>query len=82
MLVLVLMLLLLKQFRRQWRKHADAELRDIAVCSDQDVVGKDEMRVRTDELGVRVTTDTATFRKGDGPRGHLAGPPEPLVLIR
>ena len=60
-LVLVPTLLLLKQFRREWREAASLPFVDLAVCSDADTVEPDEWRVRADELGVPVTTDPATI---------------------
>jgi superfamily II DNA or RNA helicase len=70
-LVLVPTLLLLKQFRREWRVAATLAFVDLAVCSDADTVEPDEWRVRADELGVPVTTDPATiatFLRGPGRR--------------
>ena len=70
-LVLVPTLLLLKQFRREWREAAVQPFVDLAVCSDADTVEPDEWRVRADELGVPVTTDPATiatFLGGPGRR--------------
>jgi superfamily II DNA or RNA helicase len=70
-LVLVPTLLLLKQFRREWRTAAALPFVDLAVCSDADTVEPDEWRVRADELGVPVTTDPATiasFLRGPGRR--------------
>lgn len=70
-LVLVPTLLLLKQFRREWREAATLPFVDLAVCSDADTVGADEWQVRADELGVPVTTDPATiaaFLRGPGRR--------------
>jgi superfamily II DNA or RNA helicase len=70
-LVLVPTLLLLKQFRREWREAAMLSFVDLAVCSDADTVEPDEWRVRADELGVPVTTDPATiatFLRGPGHR--------------
>jgi superfamily II DNA or RNA helicase len=70
-LVLVPTLLLLKQFRREWREAATLPFVDLAVCSDADTVEPDEWRVRADELGVPVTTDPATiaaFLRGAGRR--------------
>ncbi len=69
-LVLVPTLLLLKQFRQVWKVHAWLPFVDLAVCSDADV-GKDEWRVRSDELGTPVTTDPdliAAFLRGPGRR--------------
>jgi superfamily II DNA or RNA helicase len=70
-LVLVPTLLLLKQFRREWREAAKLPFVDLAVCSDADTVEPDEWRVRVDELGVPVTTDPsaiAAFLRGPGRR--------------
>jgi superfamily II DNA or RNA helicase len=70
-LVLVPTLLLLKQFRHEWRTHAQLPFVDLAVCSDADTVGRDEWRVRADELGVPVTTEPAAiaaFLRGPGRR--------------
>jgi superfamily II DNA or RNA helicase len=70
-LVLVPTLLLLKQFRREWREAAKLPFVDLAVCSDADTVEPDEWRVRADELGVPVTTDPpaiAAFLRGPGRR--------------
>ena len=70
-LVLVPTLLLLKQFRREWREAATLPFVDLAVCSDADTVEPDEWRVRADELGVPVTTDPdaiASFLRGPGRR--------------
>jgi superfamily II DNA or RNA helicase len=70
-LVLVPTLLLLKQFRREWREAATLPFVDLAVCSDADTVEPDEWRVRADELGVPVTTDPtaiAAFLRGPGRR--------------
>ena len=70
-LVLVPTLLLLKQFRREWREAATIPFVDLAVCSDADTVEPDEWRVRADELGVPVTTDPnviAAFLRGPGRR--------------
>jgi predicted helicase len=70
-LVVVPTLLLLKQFRREWRKVATLPFVDLAVCSDADTVEPDEWRVRADELGVPVTTDPeaiAAFLRGPGRR--------------
>ena len=44
---------------------------DLAICSDADTVEHDEWVVRSDELGVPVTTDPATiasFLRGPGRR--------------
>ena len=70
-LVLVPTLLLLKQFRHEWREAATLPFVDLAVCSDADTVEPDEWRVRADELGVPVTTDPdaiAAFLRGPGRR--------------
>ena len=70
-LVLVPTLLLLKQFRREWREAASLPFVDLAVCSDADTVEPDEWLVRADELGVPVTTDPsaiAAFLRGAGRR--------------
>ncbi len=70
-LVLVPTLLLLKQFRREWRAATTLPFVDLAVCSDADTVEPDEWRVRADELGVPVTTDPAAiaaFLRGHGRR--------------
>jgi superfamily II DNA or RNA helicase len=70
-LVLVPTLLLLKQFRREWRQTARVPFVDLAVCSDADTVDTDEWRVRADELGVPVTTDPTVigaFLRGSGRR--------------
>jgi superfamily II DNA or RNA helicase len=70
-LVLVPTLLLLKQFRREWREAATVPFVDLAVCSDADTVEPDEWRVRADELGVPVTTDPTVitaFLRGPGRR--------------
>ncbi len=70
-LVLVPTLLLLKQFRREWRETATLPFVDLAVCSDADTVEPDDLRVRADELGVPVTTDPnaiASFLRGPGRR--------------
>ena len=70
-LVLLPTLLLLKQFRREWREAGTLPFVDLAVCSDADTVEPDEWRVRADELGVPVTTDPeaiAAFLRGPGRR--------------
>jgi predicted helicase len=70
-LVLVPTLLLLKQFRREWREAASLPFVDLAVCSDADTVEPDQWLVRADELGVPVTTDPtaiAAFLRGPGRR--------------
>ena len=72
-LVLVPTLLLLKQFRTQWREQASYDFIDLGVCSDADTMesSRDVWQVHPDELGVRVTTDPAdiaAFLKGKGRR--------------
>jgi predicted helicase len=66
--VLVPTLLLLKQFRREWREAAQLPFVDLAVCSDADTVEPDKWRVRADEVGVPVSTDPTTMgaTPGDG----------------
>src|SRR5450759_4874828 len=68
-LVLVPSLLLLRQFRRDWMESARLPFVDLVVCSDETTVGRDEVRVRTADLGVAVTTDAAevaSFLRGEG----------------
>ncbi len=68
-LVLVPSLLLLRQFRRDWIESATLPFVDLVVCSDETTVGRDEVWVRTADLGVAVTTDAsevAAFLRGHG----------------
>ncbi|MGO9206546.1 MAG: Helicase associated domain protein [Candidatus Limnocylindrales bacterium] len=70
-LVLVPSLLLLRQFRRDWIESASTPFVDLVVCSDETTVGRDEVTVRTADLGVPVTTeptDIAAFLAGPGRR--------------
>ena len=56
-LVLLPSLSLLAQTLREWSANAAEPFEYLAVCSDQTVVGADEMVQHTPELGVPVTTD-------------------------
>lgn len=62
-LVLVPSLALLRQFKNDWRMQEKFHNDYICVCSDKDVLGKDEASLNSYEIGGLVLTDPLKIRK-------------------
>jgi superfamily II DNA or RNA helicase len=69
-LVLVPSLSLVKQTLREWNANASGPFEHLAVCSDQTVVGEDELIQHTSELGLPVTTSPERIAAFLRPRGR------------